>query len=183
MRLTRSFVSACVVAAACTSAPARPPAHAVPASPWTAGEAPPLLAGIRLGDSLARVRAALGEPEGQRRLEGGALELEYWHRGLMVVTTADQGVALIGMVNPAAPVVAGVRVGDPVPYLVQAWGPWTRRAGARLGYVYGKWGVMVVADTSASPERVQSITFGWSAPNRSVQLPLVTVPDLLRSRP
>jgi hypothetical protein len=121
------------------------------------------VAGIRLGDSLAHVRSVLGSPTEYRRLVGGAHELVYWPPGLAVITTDAQGVALIGLLSPEAPEVAGVRVGDPVPHLVQRWGPPHRRSSQRIAYQAGAWGILVIADTTASPERISSITFAWSS--------------------
>jgi len=149
------------------------------AAPWLPGEPPPLVAGVRLGDSLQRVRTVLGAPPGgERELVGGARALEYGQRGLMVVTTEDQGIAMLGLLHPGAPVVHGVRVGDPVEWMEQQWGPMHRRAGEQGTYVVGRWGVMVSIDTTLVPERVRSITFGWSTANRSIQLPAVKAPDI-----
>jgi hypothetical protein len=133
------------LAGSACGAPLRATQAEAGASPrWYAVDQPPLVAGIRLGDSLAHVRSVLGSPTEYRRLVGGAHELVYWPPGLAVITTDAQGVALIGLLSPEAPEVAGVRVGDPVPHLVQRWGPPHRRSSQR-------------------PERISSITFAWSS--------------------
>lgn len=167
--------------AGCVSHPhaASKPPTAV-AAPWSTDEPAPLVAGIRLGDALSRVRAVLGSPDGERELVGDARELAYWKHGLVVFTTDDQGVAMLGLLHPGAPVVRGVRVGDPVLWMEQRWGAMARRNGDRGSYIAGPWGIIVSIDTTASPERVRSITFGWTAPNRSAQLPSVDAPDLPR---
>ena len=133
---------------------------------FLADSAPPLVAGIRLGDSTARVRVVLGSPTTDSRSVADARELVYWPRGIVVLTNTTQGVAMIGLVNPAAPVLAGVRIGDPVSYMVQQWGDPYRRDATRLTYKSGSWGVLVVMDTSIVPNRVESITFGWSQPRQ-----------------
>jgi hypothetical protein len=153
-----------VVAIACARAAQPSPAADSTTGPWRDAEPPPLVAGIRLGDSLARVRAVLGKPTSERSLMADARELAYWPPGLAVITTGDQGVALIGLLTPAAPQVAGVRVGDPVSHLVEQWGPFYRRNGARVSYRNGPWGALVIIDTAAVPQRIQSITFGWATP-------------------
>jgi hypothetical protein len=108
------------LAGSACGAPLRATEAEAGASPrWYAVDQPPLVAGIRLGDSLAHMRSVLGSPTEYRRLVGEAHELVYWPQGLAMITTDAQGVALIGLLSPEAPEVAGVRVGDPVPHLVQ----------------------------------------------------------------
>lgn len=131
---------------------------------FLADSSPPLIAGIRIGDSTARVRPVLGSPTTDSPWVADGRELVYWPRGIVVVTNITQGVAMIGLVNPAAPMLAGVRVGDPISYVIQQWGIPYRRSAERLTYKAGSWGVMVAIDTSFVPNRVQSITFGWSKP-------------------
>jgi hypothetical protein len=128
---------------------------------------PPLVAGIRLGDSAARVRAVLGTPTTEERLMADARQLAYRAHGIVVVTTGDQGVAMIGLLAPNAPQLNGVRVGDPVSYLIQRWGPPDQRGAGRVSYKVGRWGALVVVDTLGEPERVESITFGWASPKQS----------------
>ncbi|CAN5166464.1 hypothetical protein BH24GEM2_BH24GEM2_12790 [soil metagenome] len=71
-----------LVASAC-GAPLRATQAEAGASPrWYAVDQPPLVAGIRLGDSLAHMRSVLGSPTEYRRLVGGAHELVYWPPGL-----------------------------------------------------------------------------------------------------
>jgi hypothetical protein len=93
---------------------------------------------------------------------GGAVELVYWSPGLTIVTTQDQGIALIGLLFPTSPDLAGIRVGDPLPYVDQRWGPPYKRSGDRAAYRFGDWGVFVMIDTASTPERIESITLGWS---------------------
>jgi hypothetical protein len=132
-------------------------------APWSTTDPPPLVAGIRLGDSVTHVRSVLGPPTSHRRLVGGADELVYWPAGLAVVTTPDQGVAMIGLLTPDAPELAGVRVGDPITRLVQRWGPPSSRGRDRAAYRFGAWGVLVMTDTTSSPERILYVTLGWSS--------------------
>ena len=181
-RLTVLCLAAGVVAFAGACASRQPAAASATSSaaPWQSGTPAPLVAGVRLGDSLPHVRAVLGTPDGERELVGGARELEYWKHGVVVVTTDDQGVAMLGLLHPEAPAIRGVRVGDPVAWMEQQWGPMHRRTDDQGSYVAGRWGVLVRIDTAATPERVKSITFGWTAPNRSTQLPAVNAPDLPR---
>ena len=85
-------------------------AHSLPSAPTPARPAsflddtvPPLVAGIRIGDPIARVRAMLGEPTRDEAGMADARQLAYWSRGLIVLTTGVQGVAMIGQLTPAAP--------------------------------------------------------------------------------
>jgi hypothetical protein len=134
--------------------------------------APPAIVGIRLGDSAARVREVLGNPTTDERITADARQSVYWPRGIVVVTTGGQGVALIGLVTPAAPQLEGVRVGDPVTHMVQQWGPAHRRDSGRASYKAGRWGVLVVIDTAAAPARIESVTLGWANASQSAITPL-----------
>lgn len=148
--------------AACVRSARSTPELSVASAPLKPTDSPPLVAGLRLGDSLAHVRAVLGTPTSERPITGDAVELVYWPPGLAIVTTQDQGVALIGLLLPGSPELAGVRVGDPLPYVVQLWGPPHNRTGDRASYQFGDWGVLVMIDTASTPERIESITLGWS---------------------
>lgn len=167
MRGFRGLLTCIALNGCASAAPAPASTHTSQArAAFLRDSIPPLIAAIRLGDSTAHLRTILGAATSEERGMADSRELVYWSRGIVVVTTGSQGVAMIGLVNPAAPTLAGVRVGDPLSYLVQQWGQPDQRDRSRLAYKAGKWGAFVVLDTSSAPDRVQSITFGWAKPTQ-----------------
>ena len=144
--------------------------------------APPQIAGVRLGQSLEAALAALGSPTFQRELIGGAVELAYDHRGLVIVTTPDQGVALIGLLSPIAPDLSGVRIGDPITHVLEQWGEPHSTGPGSMAYDFGEWGILVSEDVAEGIRRVEHVTIGWSKKksDRSIVPPWPTRPDTLR---
>ena len=55
------------------------------AFPWKAGDAPPLVAGVRLGDGLVRLEKVLGRPDGSQKLGADIRAFTYQRRGIEVL--------------------------------------------------------------------------------------------------
>ena len=113
------------------------------AAPRAFPEVVPAVWGVRLGDSAARVDSVLGPATSSRRLMADAVLRRYADRDLELVTTGDQGVAMVRCYGPRA-VVAGARVGMGEPALLAAWGtPYRRYDDGGLGYKAATWGAVV----------------------------------------
>ena len=81
MKTTMGFFSLALLAAS--------QAHAFP---WKAGDTPPVIDGLALGDTEASVRKLLGPPAKVSQMGPGHV-LEYPGDGLEVIATKDDGVS------------------------------------------------------------------------------------------
>lgn len=108
-----------------------------------AGDSPPVVGGVSVGDSAAAVRAALGQP-GKRQESFGFVVWEYPERGLMLMWDREERtVRVMVLSRPAAGGVDGVRVGDAGSTLRQRWGSpaRVRQDGRFLDFVRHRWTV------------------------------------------
>jgi hypothetical protein len=122
------------------------PAAAQGHLPWKRGDAPPLIHGVRLGWTRARVVRALGQPESTQKLgDGGVEAMEF--PGLSLVVSPDQGVAVMYLLTRGSGDVDGIRVGDSQADVLAKWGPPTRAGGATAFWEVGRWTVMVQLGT------------------------------------
>src|SRR5690242_7540238 len=83
--------------------------------PWKAGDAPPAFAGFRLGQNLAKARAAMRGPIQTDSIGSGAARgYAYTTRDhtLSILGVPSEGVGIITVRRRALGVVGGVRVGD-----------------------------------------------------------------------
>jgi hypothetical protein len=87
---------------------------AVPAAangfPWKAGDKPPAVAGIALGDSEQHALDVLGPPDDSASMPAGDV-LRYTEKGLEI-TAATRHVSVIALLKPEAGAIGGLRVGD-----------------------------------------------------------------------
>ena len=138
--------------------------HQPAASPATVGAFPdavPPVWGVRLGDSPARVDSILGEASASRRLMADAVLRRYEDRDVELVTTGDQGVAMVRCFGPRA-VVAGARVGMGEPELLALWGaPYRRFQDGGMTYRAATWGASV---RFGEGRRVTEIQLGFTDP-------------------
>jgi type IV pilus biogenesis protein CpaD/CtpE len=152
-----ALAGALALLAGCASRVQRPPV-AAGAFP----DAVPAAWGVRLGDSAARVDSVLGPATSSRRLMADAVLRRYADRDLELVTTGDQGVAMVFCYGPRA-VVAGARVGMGEPALLALWGaPYRRYDDGRLGYKAATWGAAV---RFGAGREVAEIQLGLTDPN------------------
>ena len=92
------------------------------AFPWKPGDAPPQVAGIRLGDGRARLEAILGKPSGAQKIGADAWAFTYQERGVQVLYTPLDGAAIIYLQTRAAGDIGGVRLGDTREDVLARWG-------------------------------------------------------------
>ncbi len=115
--------------------------------PWKAGDAAPPVAGVRLGDGLVRLEAALGKPTATERLGDEALVFTYRPRGLQVIYASLDGVAIIFLQTRAAGDIGGVRLGDKRQDVLARWGRPSSVAGPAAYYkVDSSWVVLLRLD-------------------------------------
>jgi hypothetical protein len=147
----------------CSSVTPSPPTYettpAVVAIPWAADAAPPLVTGVRLGDSFDRVREVFGPNIEERSIVADHLEFVYPPLGLSITATGDQGIAVIALMTTDAPALWGVRVGDSASELRQRWGAPERSTGARAIYRADTWAVLIMVDTVH--QTVANMSIGW----------------------
>src|SRR5271163_503501 len=91
------------------------------AFPWKAGDNPPAVAGIALGDTEQHVRDVLGEPTTTSEM-GAANVLEYPAKGLEISATRADGVSIIRLRTPAAGSIDDIKIGDEVSAVIAKWG-------------------------------------------------------------
>lgn len=129
--------------------------------PWHAGDAPPAVAGLRLGAPRATVDSVLGSPESQRTLGAGVLGLGYRTRGIALVCSDSDGLAVLYLVARGAGDIGGMRVGDAADSVRARWGdPTGIQEGVSL-YQVGRWAIAVQLDSTRS--RVQLLGIGRAA--------------------
>ena len=131
---------------------------ALPPQLWRVGESPPDIAGIRLGDSAAKVVAALGPPMPSPVPANAAAPLHAmrYHDGGLIIGVSDTlGVVRILLRRPQGGALAGVRVGDPLGSVIRNWGEPPAGAGSVGRYLMGSWTVSVRGDMGSN--RVLSI--------------------------
>ena len=111
--------------------------------PWKAGDAPPAVAGIRMGDDRARFESVLGKPSDTKKLGEAGLALTYQRRGVQVLYAPADGAAIIFLLTRAAGDLGGVRVGDKGDAVRGRWGEPSMVAGPMAIYRAGEWAVFV----------------------------------------
>ena len=101
-------------------APKSPPP---PHFPW-ADEAPPVLAGVHLGESRHDVLAALGRPDMPVATPAtpGQFLLTYKARGVSVSGSVKTGVFAITLTSAGGGGLGVLHVGDNLPDMLRAWG-------------------------------------------------------------
>ena len=95
------------------------PAFADP-FPWGPKDEPPVVAGIRLGDSEQHALDVLGAPDDVNTSALGDM-LEYNTRGLEV-TASKEGVLAIRLFKPEAGAIGELKVGDMARDVITKWG-------------------------------------------------------------
>lgn len=111
--------------------------------PWKPGDAPPQVAGIRLGDGRVRLEAVLGKPSHTQKLGEDISVLTYRQRGVEVLYAPLDGVAIIYLLTREAGDIRGVHLGDTRQEVVARLGDPPSVAGPMAIYRAGIWGVFV----------------------------------------
>jgi hypothetical protein len=129
------------------------------AFPWKAGDNPPAVAGIALGDTAQHVREVLGKP-GHVGKMGVADLFEYPRLGLQVISTTSDGVSIIRLRTPQAGEIDGIKVGDSADVVLSKWGTPSTGQDRTALFNAGVWTVSVkVAPTKP---QIIDILLGWN---------------------
>ncbi|HTW33393.1 MAG TPA: hypothetical protein VMD53_02160 [Rhizomicrobium sp.] len=155
MTVRAAFFSAMLIAACAMEAPTA----AEGMFPWKAGDHPPSVAGIALGDSEQHVRQVLGEPTSTAKM-GAANILEYQPSGLEITATKADGVSIIRLRTPQAGAIDGIKIGDSVSTVIAKWGNPSDGHGRVALFNAGVWTVEVrLADDGPN---VVDILLAWN---------------------
>jgi hypothetical protein len=130
-----------------------------PEFPWRAGDVPPSVAGLRLGDTRASIDSVLGRPDGVQDLGDGRAFFDYEKsHGLIVGFTPADGVALIQLLKAAAGQIDSIQVGDSLSTAARRWGAPAVSKNHVAIYRAGWWGVVLYLDDSNT--HVKMLTLG-----------------------
>jgi hypothetical protein len=127
-------------------------------SPWKAGDQPPALLGLHLGDSRAKLDSVMGRADGSQTLGEGVVALSYSARHVTVTWARADGVATIDLRSRDAGEIGGLRVGDTIESLIQKWGQPDRGENNVGLYIFGPWAVVVRSDSTG--QRIAMLTLG-----------------------
>jgi hypothetical protein len=89
--------------------------------PWKAGDKPPAVAGVSLGDTEQRALDVLGAPDEVTPNADGEV-LQYLAKGLEFAATKKDGVVAIHLLKPEAGAIDGIKVGDIARNVLLKWG-------------------------------------------------------------
>jgi len=89
--------------------------------PWQASDKPPVVAGIKLGDSEQHALDVLGAPDDVVPSADSEV-LQYVAKGLEVTATKKEGVVAIRLLTPDAGAIDGIKVGDIARDVLLKWG-------------------------------------------------------------
>ena len=130
------------------------------AFPWKAGDAPPVVAGVALGDTEAHAREVLGPPARVSPMGPGHV-LEYPDKGLEVIATLDDGVSIIRLRAAGTGAIGGIRLGDDLAAINAKWGPPAVHKGLVSIYDAGVWSVEVRV-ASADSTTITDMLLAWN---------------------
>ena len=116
--------------------------------PWHAGDAPPPVAGLSLGVSRGRIDSLLGAPDSVIRADSTSEVLLYRARGLALVYSDRDSLAVIYLLTPTAGDLGGLTVGDAEDSVRARWGAPDATQGGVGIYQVGRWAVAVRLDTA-----------------------------------
>jgi protein disulfide-isomerase len=134
--------------------------------PWRPGDPPPTVAGLRLGAPRAVIDSVLGRPESVRSLGQGVVALGYRSKGIAVMYSDADSLAVLYLTSRAGGDIGGIRVGDAKDSLVARWGdPTSVEENVGL-YQVGRWVIVVRLD---SLSRVQLLGIGRVAEESSAE--------------
>ena len=114
--------------------------------PWKSGDRPPALAGFRLYEAPDGARMRLGGPVTVDTLgsgPGAALAYTNPERGISLVTSRLDGVAIIYVTKREAGELDGIRVGDTREQVLTRWGKPSRAGGPNGLWLVDDWVISV----------------------------------------
>jgi hypothetical protein len=110
--------------------------------PWQVSDKPPVVAGIKLGDSEQHALDVLGAPDDA--VPNADSEVLYYNaKGLEVTATKKDGVVSIKLLTPDAGAIDGVKVGDIARDVLLKWGAPTTGEGRIAVFGPPAWGIGV----------------------------------------
>jgi|GEM_PF-2741554 hypothetical protein len=150
--------------------------------PWKAGDRPPLVDGLQLGEPEAKVKAQIGQPDetlpiGDTPDDG--YFLKYPAKGMSLSITPSDGLSIISLDKPNSGEIGGIAVGENVNDLVAAWGQPQTINGTTGSYSAGDWGVVVNLDSTSTS--VVSLILGYN--QNKFAMPVNPLPSSARILP
>lgn len=152
-------IGAVVLFVAAVIATALPSFGATGAFPWRAGDNPPVIAGVTLGDTEDRARTLLGIPKSAAKM-GNSDVLDY-PTGLQIIANKEDGVSILRLRAPAAGSIDGIRIGDDMRKVLAKWGPPDAGQGNVSLYNAGVWTVEI--KSGDNNRTVIDILLGWNS--------------------
>ncbi len=116
--------------------------------PWHPGDAPPVVAGLRLGASRAEIDSVMGKPQTVRTVAPGMQVFAYGSRRVGVLFSQALGLAAVYLGSPDEGDVGGVRVGDSDQSVAARWGQPASRQDNLDVYGVGAWYVALALDST-----------------------------------
>jgi hypothetical protein len=140
---TMPILRACMLLVAFSAAASLVHAQRVP---WKHGDKPPALAGFRLYETADSARARLGTGVSVDTLGTGAdaaLAFTNRERGISLVTSRADGVAIIYVSRRDAGMLDSIRVGDTRERVLQRWGNPSQADGSHALWLIDDWVILV----------------------------------------
>ena len=144
------------VVVACSVAPAAALAQHG-ALPWHPGDAPPVVAGLKLGASRTTIDSVLGSPQSVKTLSPGVQLLGYRSRGLAVMYSEADSLAVLYLGTREAGDIGGTRVGDAKDSVMARWGKPTATEENVDLYQVGRWVIVIRLDSALTRVEVLGI--------------------------
>ncbi|HTT98487.1 MAG TPA: hypothetical protein VMF58_10585 [Rhizomicrobium sp.] len=110
--------------------------------PWKAGDKPPAIAGVKLGDTEQHALDVLGAPDDVNASPMGEL-LEYPAKGLELTATKAGGVVAIRLFKAEAGAIGELKVGDTARDVILKWGAPESGQGRLAQFSTNDWLVLV----------------------------------------
>jgi hypothetical protein len=109
---------------------------------WKAGDKPPAVAGVSLGDSEQHALDVLGVPDEVVPNADGEV-LQYPAKGLEITATKKDGVVAIHLLKPEAGAIDGIKIGDVARAVILKWGVPTGGQGRTAEFGTPAWAIAV----------------------------------------
>jgi len=120
------------------------------AFPWKAGDPPPVVGGLHLGATRARMDSVLGLPSDSQHIALDGWAYNFRSKGVSVIYAPLDGASIIYLTRRDAGDIDGVRPGDLKRDVLARWGQPTTVGGLNSLYVAGNWVVVVTFDSTRS---------------------------------
>jgi hypothetical protein len=128
------------------------------AFPWKAGDPPPAIRRIALGDTESHVLTRFGTPSDAAR--SGPNDLFDYPAGLEIIANQQVGVTIIRLSARQAGAIGGVRVGDQIQSVVAKWGKPDSGGSDVALYQAGLW--VVALKIAPANGQVTDLLLSWA---------------------